>query len=82
MASTRIVGASVPRLNSRSLPGLRFLNISFKLPAIVASVMGLDNSPFFIQTPKMQTKTGLVINQPRNYIELEITKNHINFYLS
>ena len=36
--------------------------------------------PIFIQTPKMKTTTGLVINETRNYIELEISKNHINFY--
>ena len=51
MPSIKIVGQFIECEKSRSLAGLSVLNISFKLPAIVASVMGVDNSPFLIQKP-------------------------------
>ena len=36
--------------------------------------------PIYIQTPKMTAINGIVMNDTRSYIELEINKNHINFY--
>ena len=41
MPSIKMVGQFIECEKSRSLAGLSVLNISFKLPAIVASVMGL-----------------------------------------
>ena len=38
------------------------------------------NIPIYIQTPRMKTINGLVMNDTRSYIELEINKNHVNFY--
>ncbi len=51
MPSIKMVGQFIEYEKSRSLAGWSVLNISFKLPAIVASVMGVDNSPFLIQKP-------------------------------
>lgn len=36
--------------------------------------------PIYIQTPKMTSTNGLIINDTRSYIELEINRNHVSFY--
>ena len=38
------------------------------------------NIPIYIQTSRMKTINGLVMNDTRSYIELEINKNHVSFY--
>ena len=50
--STRIEGAFTPWLNSRSSATVKFLNISFKFPAIVTSDTGYERFPFSIQNPE------------------------------
>ena len=42
----------------------------------------LDNQtiPIYIQTPKLKTLSGLVLNDSRSYIDLELDKNHLGFY--
>ena len=36
--------------------------------------------PIYIQTPKMKAINGIVMNETRSYIELEISRKDINFY--
>ena len=42
----------------------------------------LDNQtiPVCIQTPKLKTNTGIILNDTRSYIDLELDKNHLGFY--
>ena len=42
----------------------------------------LDNQtiPVYIQTPKLRTLSGIVLNDSRSYIDLELDKNHLGFY--
>src|SRR5258708_32813348 len=50
--SIRTVGALVELLNCRSLAGVRFRNMSFKLPATVMPLTGQARLPFSIQKPE------------------------------
>jgi uncharacterized protein YjbI with pentapeptide repeats len=36
--------------------------------------------PIYIQSPKLKTISGLVLNETRSYIDLELDKNHLGFY--
>ena len=36
--------------------------------------------PIYIQTPKLRTISGLVLNEARSYIDLELDKDHLGFY--
>ena len=49
--STRRVGASVPRRNCRSSAGVRWRNMSFRLPATVISLTGSARAPLRIMKP-------------------------------
>lgn len=49
--STRTVGASVPRRNCRSSAGVRWRNMSFRLPAMVISLTGSARAPSRIMKP-------------------------------
>ena len=49
--STRTVGASVPRRNTRSLAGVRCENISNRLPAMVISATGSASLPSRMTNP-------------------------------
>jgi hypothetical protein len=42
----------------------------------------LDNQtiPVCIQTPKLKTNSGIILNDTRSYIDLELDKNHLGFY--
>ena len=42
----------------------------------------LDNQtiPIYIQTPKLKTSSGIILNDTRSYIDLELDKNHLGFY--
>ena len=42
----------------------------------------LDNQtiPIYIQTPKLKTNSGIILNDTRSYIDLELDKNHLGFY--
>ena len=42
----------------------------------------IDNQtiPIYIQTPKLKTNSGIILNDTRSYIDLELDKNHLGFY--
>ena len=39
-----------------------------------------QNIPIYIQSPKLKTTSGIIINESRSYIDLELDKNHLGFY--
>ena len=39
-----------------------------------------NDIPIYIQSPKLKTLSGLVLNDSRSYIDLELDKNHLGFY--
>ena len=49
---------------------------------LTKSTYSYNNSqiPIYIQSPKMTSINGIVMNETRSYIELEISKSHVGFY--
>jgi len=39
-----------------------------------------ENIPIYIQTPKLKSVNGIICNDSRTYIELELDKSHLQFY--
>ena len=39
-----------------------------------------EDIPLYVQTPKLNVASDIVVNNTRTYIELELDKEHINFY--